>query len=135
MGIRRLIWSTLLMFTLVGCATTHNLERLSLNMTKDDVRQTVGGPTAVRGSLKNKYGEIVEVWEYELTNRNFFQRFADAEAQLGGLPSAGYGSAAYWLYFVDDRLVQWGQAGDWAKEADRIYEVRFGSSGVLTSPQ
>ena len=27
--------------------------------------------------------------------------------------------------FVDDKLVQWGEAGDWQKEADRIYELRF----------
>jgi hypothetical protein len=31
----------------------------------------------------------------------------------------------FWLYFHDGKLVQWGQAGDWRKEADRIYEYRF----------
>jgi hypothetical protein len=38
----------------------------------------------------------------------------------------------YWLYFADGRLVQWGEAGDWRREADRIYEFRFGTAGGLT---
>jgi len=38
----------------------------------------------------------------------------------------------YWLYFVNGRLVQWGEAGDWRREVDRIYEVRFGTAEVLT---
>jgi hypothetical protein len=32
---------------------------------------------------------------------------------------------SYWLFFHDGSLVQWGEAGDWQEEADRIYEVRF----------
>jgi hypothetical protein len=27
---------------------------------------------------------------------------------------------------------QWGEAGDWRREADRIYEIRFGSADQLT---
>ena len=38
----------------------------------------------------------------------------------------------YWLYFADGRLAQWGQASDWRREADRIYELRFGTAGGLT---
>jgi hypothetical protein len=38
----------------------------------------------------------------------------------------------YWFYFVDGRLAQWGAAGDWSREADRIYEIRFGTAGQLT---
>ena len=38
----------------------------------------------------------------------------------------------YWLYFVNGRLAQWGEAGDWRREADRIYEFRFGDTTRLT---
>ena len=30
----------------------------------------------------------------------------------------------YWLYFLNDALMQWGRPGDWQREADRVYEVR-----------
>jgi hypothetical protein len=33
--------------------------------------------------------------------------------------------AKYWMYFYDGKLVQWGEAGDWQREADQIYEMRF----------
>ncbi len=140
MRIRHLIWSALWMFALIGCATTpvntHALQSLSLNMSKAEVVKVMGNPSAVRGALKNKYGQTIEVWEYTLNTVNFGQVYLEAIAvQSGGTPlPPGYGSTVYWLYFADNRLVQWGQAGDWAKEADRIYEVRFGSNAVLTSP-
>jgi hypothetical protein len=38
----------------------------------------------------------------------------------------------YWLYFADGRLVQWGEAGDWRREADRIYDLRFNVGENLT---
>lgn len=46
------------------------------------------------------------------------------------LTGGGQPDATYWLYFHDDKLVQWGEAGDWRKESDRIYEYRFGSAGT-----
>lgn len=30
----------------------------------------------------------------------------------------------YWLYFFDDRLVEWGQPLDWQLETERIYRMR-----------
>ena len=35
-------------------------------------------------------------------------------------------TANFWAYFADEKLAQWGQAGDWSNESKRIYEVRFG---------
>jgi hypothetical protein len=78
----------------------------------------------------NKYGQRVEVWEYQLST-------SSQSAQKLGLGALTMGMSLlipdrnqilgsyYWLYFVDDRLAQWGQAGDWAREADRIYEIQF----------
>jgi hypothetical protein len=109
-------WVALIFFIipmLVGCATSGKLMNLKLNMTKSEVISNIGKPTAARGSLTNKYDQIIEIWEYTLWK--------------------GPVTADYWLYFVDNRLVQWGEAGDWQKEADRIYELRF--KPWLTSPK
>jgi hypothetical protein len=43
----------------------------------------------------------------------------------------------YWLYFADGRLVQWGEAGDWRREADRIFSsclLRQGHGQVVKVP-
>ncbi len=104
-----------------GCITTTKvLSRISLDMTKSEVIQKIKEPTSVRGSIKNKYGQIIEVWEYRLCSH----------ATLGsrypsGVHAIHYHYDLYWLYFVNNKLVQWGKAGDWRKEADEIYEIRF----------
>ncbi len=115
---------------LSGCATTRSLESLSLGMTRAEVQRRMGSPGAARGALVNKYGQRVEVWEYQLSTTG-------QSAQKVGLGALTMGMSLlipdrnqvlgsyYWLYFVNDRLVQWGQAGDWQREADRIYEIRF----------
>lgn len=89
-----------------ACATTGKLMNLQLQQSKQQVQTAMGKPTAARGSMTNKYGQVIEVWEYALYK-----------------PSSGL--TFYWLYFYNGKLVQWGQAGDWQREADRIYEIRF----------
>jgi len=96
-----------------GAPQLSRLENLSLDMSKPQVREAMGPPTAARGAIRTRYGEVVEVWEYRLYH------YADS---IPGLP---WSYDDYWLYFVDGTLFQWGQAGDWRREADRIYEVRF----------
>ena len=101
-------------FVLLQCATSaKSLTKISLGMIKGEVISALGEPTAARGSITNKYDQVVEVWEY---------RLYQYEGAIEGL-SPYYN--LYWLYFVDNKLVQWGQAGDWEREADRIYEIRF----------
>jgi len=107
---RVLLVALLCTLLILGCVahTFKVLSRIELGQTKSDVRNRMGEPNAVRGAITNKYGQIVEVWEYELANAEFYTY-----------------TKTYWLYFVDGRLVQWGEAGDWRREADQIYEVRF----------
>jgi hypothetical protein len=106
-------WASILLslFFLVGCATTGKLIKLNLDMTKEQVINTIGKPDAARGSMRNKYDQVIEVWEY-------LEYKTDDHAFYGI-------TTPYWLYFYNGRLVQWGQAGDWKQEADRIYEMRF----------
>jgi hypothetical protein len=101
---------TMLSF-LVGCATTGKLLKVNLDMSKEEVINAIGKPDAARGSMRNKYDQVVEVWEY-------LEYKTDVDARVGR-------ATPYWFYFYNGRLVQWGQAGDWRQEADRIYEMRF----------
>jgi hypothetical protein len=89
---------------LVGCKTTASqFAGLQLGMSKAAVVGQLGNPTIVRGAMQNKYGSVIEVWEYDVQDRFW----------------------PMWLYFADGKLFQWGQPQDWQREAERIYEMRF----------
>lgn len=98
-----------------GCAPSKALlSEISIGQDKQTIREKMGAPLAVRGSIINKYNQRIEVWEYRLCS--------------GGevdIPPYSSNCDYYWIYFADDRLVQWGQAGDWGREADKIYEIRY----------
>lgn len=123
----------LLAFFMVGCATdSSNLSEVSLGMTKQEVRERLGSPTVARGALTNKYGQTVEVLEYKLAMPTDETVGTVVGKSAMTVITLGIGAVAFqgerrdfWLYFHDGKLVQWGQAGDWRKEADRIYEYRF----------
>jgi hypothetical protein len=118
---------------MVGCATdSSNLSEVSLGMTKQEVRQRLGSPTVARGALTNKYGQTVEILEYKLAMPSDETVGSVVGKSAMTVITLGVGAVAFrgerrdfWLYFHDGKLVQWGQAGDWRKEADRIYEYRF----------
>jgi len=99
-----------LLLFITSCAHTYGrieLDRLKLGMTKQEVRNELGRPFNVIGSMAFPEG-LLEVWEY----RRYHLWYDYLEEQ-------------YWLYFFDDRLEQWGRPGDWEREVDRIYEFRF----------
>ena len=130
----------LCLLLLSNCATSaQNLRKVSIGMTKDQVAENLGEPTVVRGSIMNKYGQVIEVWEYKLampTDDN-----AGTIIGKSALTVITFGVGAisfkgkremYWLYFYDNKLVQWGQKGDWKQETDRIYEFNFNPEKTLT---
>jgi len=88
------------------------LYKLTLGMTKLEVLDELGDPFAVIGSKAFEEGTI-EVWEYR--QYGLFYSYTN--------PNQGL-EAMSWLYFLNDRLEQWGRPGDWSREADRIYELR-----------
>ena len=100
--------SLLLIAILVGCATTGQFIRLELGMSKAQVIETIGEPDIARGSIHNKYDQVIDVWEYE----RFVSNWSPERKRM-------------WVYFCDGHLAQWGEAGDWGQEADRIYEIRY----------
>lgn len=112
----RFIHSLLITATvlLAGCTGTRQptiLERIQLGQDKQAVAGNIGRPDVVRGAVVNRHGQSIEVWEYKLARWALFEIDQDIRR--------------YWLYFVDNRLSRWGEAGDWGREADRIYEIRF----------
>jgi len=139
---RKVLFLLVMVTIFSGCVTTstRKLSKISLDMTKSEVIKSLGEPTVVRGALKNKYNQTIEVWEYKLSKAEagrFWGNLAVTTMTFGFWAPQAYQDQKkdmenYWLYFYDDVLVQWGQAGDWRKEADRIYEINFASGEKLT---
>lgn len=125
-----------------GCTSdsvpSQRLETISIGMTRQEVVERLGQPRVVRGSIQNKHGQVVEIYEYRFTmpvddgrGMKVSKRvFTVATVGLGALVLDGE-SREYWLYFHDSRLVQWGEAGDWTREADRIYQFKFGADHLV----
>jgi len=82
---------------------------LTIGDDKQQVINKIGEPVNVIGSKKFEKG-IVEVWSYEKWR-----------AQMGFDTK----EEEYWVYFLNGKLEQWGRPGDWSKEADIIYEIRY----------
>ena len=110
-----MLWST-------GCTFMHQdfdkygknyhkipLHLLTLGDTKQQVVKGLGEPVNVIGSKQFEHG-TVEVCAYEKWHARFGPDTIEEE---------------YWLYFLNGKLEQWGRPGDWRKEADRIYEIRY----------
>ena len=122
---------------LIGCAsgekkTEDKFKEISLGMSKKEVLAALGKPTVAKGAMRNKYAQIVEVWEYTLVLRADGSKGAMVGKTVLAAIKAGAGALGvqwvrkdYWLYFYDNTLVRWGEVGDWAKEIDRIYEYKF----------
>ncbi len=110
MKMNNLLWTGILIF-LFSCAVgIKKMNNLSLGMSKEQVKTNVGDSYIIRGAVVNKYNQSVEVWEYEVRKRHSLTH-----------------AERYWLYMVDGKLVQWGKAGDWSTEAERIKDVQFSS--------
>lgn len=108
-------------------------------MSKNEVTKTIGQPDAVRGAIRNKFDQTIEVWQYRMrtpskdTVGSATGKTAAAVITLGiSLAMERPGEYVdYWMYFLDGQLVQWGQAGDWESEKRSIYEVRFNPAPKL----
>jgi hypothetical protein len=120
---------------LSGCATVRSakeFENASIGMSKYDVVKKVGRPAIVRGTLKNKDCETVEVWEYKAGKGKDLQQVSTE--MVFTFMSAGSGaplliSAAetdrYWVYFINGAYAGWSRAGDWARDQDKLRDMQF----------
>lgn len=113
-------------------ASSDSLNNISLMMTKQDAIQKMKAKGIVRGAIVNKFGQNIEVVEYQIDQ-------GKSGKQLGAeltvtLLTVGLASpillsegkiSTYWLYFCDGKLVQWGKAGDWTEAQKIIYDINF----------
>lgn len=111
----RKLFTIVLVSSAVACGSKKSMalhpERLSLGMTKTEVMYAMGDhiPMKIIGSKVYQNGTI-EVGQYY-----------DKKLMYG----QGVVEEIYYLYFLNNSLVQWGRPQDWQREADRIYEIRM----------
>ena len=89
-----------------------NMSKISLGMSEKEVRKILAEPADVIGARYYEGGHVIKVLQY-----------LEAEFSYDFTPDRL--KKNYYLYFLDDKLVQWGRPGDWQKEADQIYEFRI----------
>ncbi len=88
---------------LAGCVTpSQRIAGLRLGMSPEDVYNVMGTPFAVRAAKTYEDGTTSEVWEYVPP---VFSRAAFSDKY----------DKTYWVYFVNDKVVQWGEPGDFTK--------------------
>jgi len=63
-------------------------------MTPDEVRDRIGDPYTIRAAKVFEDGRSTEIWEYS--------------------PSFAINPKTFWIYFEDQKVVQWGQPGDFS---------------------
>lgn len=90
--------------TLIGCANPgEKVKDLRLGMTPDEVRDVMDDPNTIRAAKVYEDGRTTQVWEYL---SGFSLRPKD-----------------YWVYFENDKLVQWGEPGDFAGKSGQNVPV------------
>jgi outer membrane protein assembly factor BamE (lipoprotein component of BamABCDE complex) len=88
---------------LVGCVTpSQTVGGLRLGMTPQEVYEVMGAPFAVRAAKTYEDGTTSQVWEYVPP---VFSRAAFSDKY----------DKTYWVFFVNDKVVQWGEPGDFSK--------------------
>ena len=96
----------------VGCKDTTQLGEIGLGQSKQEVISCLGQPDAFRGSVVNEKGQRVEILEYTYCRNGTF---------LGIDNTFNYDY--YWLYFINNNLVQWGKAGDWQAAPNQTIRI------------
>jgi len=95
--VKRLAWCLLvgLVVGAVGCSSpAKKIKKLRLGMTPEEVRDRIGDPYTIRAAKVFEDGHSTEIWEYT--------------------PSFAINPKTVWVYFENNKVVQWGQPGDFA---------------------
>ncbi|MDY6837522.1 MAG: hypothetical protein SWH78_06080 [Thermodesulfobacteriota bacterium] len=96
-----------LCLSVFACSTTRKLNDLTIGMTTTEVTALMGEPGIAREPMTNQYGQVIELWHYEMYNNR-----VDAYQ-------------AYFLYFYEDKLAKWGEANHLPRA--KVYEMKFES--------
>jgi hypothetical protein len=125
-------WAALALVILAisSCSTpADKLQYAHIGMSQDNLKTNVGKPNLIRGSVVNRFGQEVEIWEYELVfpdnpdAKTFKAVFSILTFGAGSPVWLVQNTKTYWFYFVDTKLARWNEAGDWQVEKERLYEL------------
>ncbi len=99
-----MVLAALLMAVAVGCSTpSTKVKQLNLGMTPQDVIDEIGEPYTIRAAKVYEDGQSMQVWEYR--------------------SSVSINPKTYWVFFENEKLVQWGQPGDFAGQSGESVPV------------
>ncbi len=87
-----------------GCVSrtpSARISQLQLGMSPDQVTKIMGQPFAIRASKQYENGETMSVWEYIAP---IFSSAAFADEY----------DKDYWIVFENNKVVQWGEPGDFS---------------------
>jgi outer membrane protein assembly factor BamE (lipoprotein component of BamABCDE complex) len=93
------------MFVVIGCGTpSEKIKQLRLGMTPEEVIDKLGKPSTIRAAKVYEDGQTQMVWEY-----------------LSGIAIR---PKDYWVFFENDRVVQWGEPGDFSGRTATIEDYK-----------
>ena len=124
------------LFVLSGCQKRikpSQLSGLRIGMSKNEVINQLGEPDVQRGSMKNNFNQVIDLYEYLVDHGVPAEEYVACSVlcifTLGlalpvffFLPSQ---TDPYWMFFCNDRLEKWCKAGDWETTQHSIQEIRF----------
>lgn len=87
-----------------GCVSrspSSHISELQLGMDPDQVTKIMGAPFAIRAAKQYENGETTAVWEYIAP---IFSSAAFADEY----------DKTYWVIFENNKVVQWGEPGDFS---------------------
>lgn len=88
-----------------GCASPKStISGMQLGMTPVEVQDIMGTPDVIRASKVYLDGQTSTVWEYHPL---FFE----------------LNPKTFWITFQNERVVQWGEPGDWAGKSGKTVPV------------
>ena len=104
----------LILFLLISACGPLNkldLSAIHIGMDKNQVKEALNRPPERVIGAKQYSNGVIEVHAYGVPE--YSQEYGKSIRQF------------YWLYFLNDTLVQWGRPGDWEVMSDHIYELRI----------
>ena len=102
--------------------------------TKEDITKAIGEPRAVKGKIKNKYNQEIEVLEYVAPAKELLG-WACIVNSRETTPESLDTTAVFWLQIVDGILLSCKPAGNWEEEAKDIWETAIVSPALSSSPK
>ena len=100
----KIFLSVIIIAGLAGCGTpARKIKKLRLGMTPDEVDDELGKPDTIRAAKVYEDGQTQQIWEY-----------------LSGISLR---PKDYWVFFENDRVVQWGEPGDFTGKSGKSIPV------------